>query len=50
MLLSPNPPDEDHWLATDDFRMGPLMQDFGRRGGAIYAVANRQGGVQEGRR
>jgi hypothetical protein len=50
MLLSPNPPDEDHWLATDEFRLGPLVQDFGHRGGAIYAVSNRQGSVQEGRR
>ena len=50
MLLSPNPPDEDHWLATEEFRTGPVIQQFGHHGGAIYAVANRHGGVQVGRR
>jgi hypothetical protein len=50
LLLSPNPPDEGHWLATDEFRAGPVLQQFGQTGGAIYAVANRTGGLLEGRR
>lgn len=50
MLLSPNPPDEDHWLATDEFRMGPQLQTFGPRGGAVYSVVNRHGDMLDGRR
>jgi len=50
MLLSPNPPDEDHWLATEEFRMGPPIQTFVSRGGTIYAVVNRRGEVLDGRR
>src|SRR5438105_4155101 len=48
MLLSPNPPDEDHWLATEEFRTGPIIQQFGATGGTIYAVAKRDNGLHEG--
>jgi hypothetical protein len=50
MLLSPNPPDEGHWLATEEFRTGPMVEQFGRTGGTIYAVSDREGGVRPGRR
>jgi len=50
MLLSRNPPDEDHWLATEEFRIGPELKTFGSRGGAIHAVVPRHGEVLKGRR
>src|SRR6476660_5140864 len=50
MLLSPNPPDEVHGLATEEFRTGPMVEQFGRTGGTIYAVSDREGGVRPGRR
>src|SRR5262249_35845383 len=37
-------------LSTDEFRAGPVIQDFGHTGGTIHAVANRHGGIQDGRR